>query len=252
MNDFTKEHAKNYSASKKLDFRSCIERFTFFSIIGDDGLKGKTAVDFACGDGAFAGNAAARGVKSVTGYDASDDMINMARRNNAGRQECEFRKRDLLDSTDDKDEEEKCDFVFANYIFNLAKSVEELRKLTKSAASYLKKDAGTIIGVNNNPFNTSTPTDDYYRKYGFCDTWLDPDLNDGSKINTRVFDAEGKVALLLEYYYFKPETYEEAFLAAGFKDFRWHKVRVSPEEEANEHWKDFLRRPPIIIFTAKM
>ena len=51
-------------------------------------------------------------------------------------------------------------------------------------------------------------------------------------------------------FYLKPETYEDAFRAAGFLEFRWVDVSLQPSERGNTFWDDFLAHPPIVGFAA--
>ena len=51
-------------------------------------------------------------------------------------------------------------------------------------------------------------------------------------------------------FYLTRETYEDAFRAAGFLDFRWVDVSLQPSEHGNPFWDDFLAHPPIVAFAA--
>ena len=51
-------------------------------------------------------------------------------------------------------------------------------------------------------------------------------------------------------FYLTRETYEDAFRAAGFLDFRWVDVSLQPSAPGNPFWDDFLAHPPIVAFAA--
>ena len=86
------------------------------------------------------------------------------------------------------------------------------------------------------------------QKYGI-ERMEPPVLREGAPIRYRFTNRDGR-QFGFENYFLRPETYSEAFAAAGFRDFRWLDVSLDPSERDNPFWDDFLNNPPVIAYTA--
>src|SRR4051794_5212534 len=77
MTDLYADIAEDYKKSKLRPWRQHIEGYTLFSLIGD--LRGKSVLDLACGEGFYTRQLKQRGAARVAGVDISEQMIALAR-----------------------------------------------------------------------------------------------------------------------------------------------------------------------------
>lgn len=233
--------ADAYAESMALPFRGAIEQHTLRSLAGD--LSGARVLDMACGDGFYTRWAKRAGASTVLGIDISAEMIRRAQaeeeRNPLG---CEYQQSDIAATILSK----PVDLVIAVYSLGYAQSGDQLKQFCKSCYDALR-DGGRFVGLNDNIKNPP-PTGTSWRKYGLerhCPTMP----TEGDTVRYTIFNANGR-EFEVENFYLKRETYEDAFQAAGFREFQWVDVSVQPAEQGNPFWDDFLANPPIIGITA--
>ena len=70
--------AEQYKRAKLQPWRSHIEAYTLFALVGDP--AGQTVVDLACGEGYYTRLLRQRGASRVIGVDRSPGMIRLAHR----------------------------------------------------------------------------------------------------------------------------------------------------------------------------
>jgi SAM-dependent methyltransferase len=230
--------AAEYKQAKQQPWRFYVERYTLLRLIGD--LSGLAVLDLACGEGYYTRELRHRGAARVVGVDASEGMIRLAREEEARKPlGIEYRVQDARSL----DGAEPFDLVVAAYLLNYASTGEELGQMCAAIARALKP-AGRFVAVNNNP---EQPPEHFgaSRKYGFVKSTLGP-LREGAPVTFTIFLENGSFDITN--YWLSTPAHEEAFRAAGFREVRWHRPRVSPEGQAafgDGFWADFLGYPPV-------
>ena len=232
-------NAKEYGDTKeRFPFRTEVEKFTLFSLLGDVG--GKRILDAGCGEGVYSRTLIDLGASYVLGVDGAQDFIDLAEQKNKGYEEKIKYVRSFIQ---DFRGEGNLDFVVGSYILSYPQSLEEAIEYCKSIVSHLKKK-GKFIGFNNNPFEVFKGSK--YSKYGFKKEMLGN--IEGEEV---IYNLEGMDNPIINFY-LNPETYEEAFKRAGFSQFKWQRVLLSPGEENNPYWDEFFEgEPPFIAMVAE-
>jgi ubiquinone/menaquinone biosynthesis C-methylase UbiE len=237
--------AHEYQDSKMLPFRRHIEEFTIFELMGD--LRGKEALDLACGEGIYSRSLIAHGAKRVVGVDLSAGMIALAQeRQRQHPSPIEYRVGDAMKLAAIG----AFDVVLGSYLLNYARTKEELLQFCRSIALNLKP-GGRFIGYNDNVANEMEyyPS---YRKYGFVKSGRVP-RSEGDPITYTFCNLDG-TEFLIENYYLAPATYEAAFRESGFRSFKWHPPRLSAEGRESYprgFWDDYLTHPPMVGIEAR-
>lgn len=230
-----------YAESMRLPFRDAIEQHSLSELVGD--IAGATALDMACGDGFYTRWLKRAGASRATGVDVSGEMIRRAadeeRRNPLG---CEYRESDIAAFVPP----EPVDVVIAIYSLGYAQGAEQLRRFCKACHDALRP-GGRFVGLNDNVPNPP-PASAALRKYGIERTCASPP-SEGDAVQFTLINADGR-EFDVQNFFLRPETYEEAFREAGFREFRWVDVSVQPSERGNTFWDDFLAHPPIVGFAA--
>ena len=231
--------AEEYGDTKeKFPFRTEVERFTLFSLLGD--VNGKKILDAGCGEGIYSRALIDLGSSYVLGVDGAQDFIDLAKQKNKG---YEGKIKYVRSFIQDFQGEGNLDLVVGSYILSYPRSLEEAVEYCRSIASHLK-EKGKFVGFNNNPFDVFKGCK--YAKYGFKKEMLG-NIEGGEVI----YKLEGMNNPIINFY-LNPETYEEAFMRAGFSQFRWQRVFLSPGEENNPYWDEFFEgEPPFIAMVAE-
>ena len=236
--------SRDYRESKLLPFCLHVEQYSMFSLIPN--LAGRSVVDLACGEGIYSRNLKRRGAARVLGIDISAEMVTLAKEvETAEPVGVEYLQSDVAKV----DTEERFDIAFCSYLFNYARSRDELRSLITSVARLLRP-GGFVVGCNDYPDNPPTHYE-RYRPYGFIK--IGPlERSEGSTITYRFFNPDGSV-FELDNYFLPTSMYREEFTAAGFNSFDWVMPRVSPEGQVAFEpgfWDAYLESPPIVSFSA--
>lgn len=231
--------SEQYQRAKLQPWRANIECFTFLGVVGD--LDGMKVVDLACGEGFYSRILRAHGAASVTGVDLSEGMIALARAQEAK----EPMGIDYLVGDGRKLQlEAEHDLVVAAYLLNYATNAEELAAMLHGVARCLKP-GGRFVTVNSNPA-LHFPSAPSYRKYGF-ETRVPGEWCEGAPFHWAFHLEDG--AIEIENYHLNVATHEEACRAAGFREIRWHELRLSPhavDPSDDAYWATFLSHPPVI------
>ena len=233
--------AEEYRDSKRLPFRDCIERFTLFEVLGD--IRGQSILDMACGDGFYTRLLRQAGASSVTGIDISAEMIRLAeadeRRHPRG---CTYLCQDVAAFRP----REVVDIVVAMYLLNYARTAEQLQRFCEVCYNALRP-GGRFVGFNDNIRNPPRGTVSW-KQYGIeKSSALSP--NEGDAILYAITNSDGR-EFRFNNYYLSPDTYRDAFRAAGFQDFRWLDCLLHPAQRGNPFWKAFMTDPPVVPFAA--
>ena len=221
-------------------WRSHVESFTLMALVGD--LAGKSVVDLACGEGHYTRSLKQLGAKRVLGVDLSERMIDLARQQESDHPlGIEYTVGDAMRLQFS----ETFDLAVAAYLLNYAHDRKELVTICRNVAKCLKP-GGRFVAVNTNPCMDLRKAPSY-RKYG-VETSVPADLHEGSPITWTIHLSDGSFEI--ENYYLDRDCHEEAFRAADFREFQWHKPRVSPQGQAEfgrDYWTTFVEHPPVIF-----
>ena len=230
-----------YRDSKQLPFRDVVERCTLFEMLGD--IRGNTVMDMACGDGFYTRLLKRAGASKVTGVDVSAEMIRLAEQEEL-RQPlgCRYLHQDVATL----EPAGPVDVVVAMYLLNCARTREQLRRICQACHDALRP-GGLFVGLNDNVRNPPKGTVSW-KKYGLEKTCV-PGPKEGDSILYTVTNNDGS-QFHFKNFYLTPESYRNAFLEAGFKDFRWLDVSLHPAQRNNPFWDDFISNLPVIAFVA--
>ena len=233
--------ANAYRDSKQLPFRDVIERYTLFELLGD--IREHDVLDMACGDGFYTRLLKRAGASQVTGVDISMEMIRLAvheeTRNPLG---CTYLQADAAAFAP----AEPVDLVVATYLLNYARTRERLLRFCQVFHDALRP-GGRFVGVNDNVRNPPVGTISC-KKYGLQKS-CPPRPKEGDVILYTITNEDGQ-RFEFDNFYLEPSTYERAFRAAGFRDFRWVELSLHPSQHGNPFWDDFMASPPITAFAA--
>lgn len=230
-----------FAESMRLPFREAIEQHTLRSLAGD--VSGARVLDIACGDGFYTRWAKWAGASTALGVDISAAMIRRAEqeefRNPIG---CEYQQSDVAGTI----LSEPVDLVIAIYSLGYARNGKQLQQFCKACCDALR-EGGRFVGLNDNVRNP--PADGIsWAQYGLERYCASPP-SEGDSVRYRITNPDGQ-EFEVENYYLMRETYENAFQAAGFRDFQWVDVTVQPAERDNPFWDHFLANSPIVGFSA--
>jgi SAM-dependent methyltransferase len=232
--------AEEYRRAKRQPWRSRVEAFTLLELAGD--VAGLAVLDLACGEGHYTRRLADRGAARVVGVDLSEEMIALAREQEAARPlGIEYAVGDgrTLGFAGE------FHLVVAAYLLNYARDADELAAMARGIAGALRP-GGRFVAVNSSPdlepFRRLS-----FRPYGFDVEFAD--AAEGAPI-TWTFHLEG-APLRIENYHLGAATHERAFREAGFADVRWHRPRLAPGTEDSESWRPFLDNPPILFLECR-
>ena len=203
--------AESYRDSKGLPFRSVVERYTLFELLGD--LRGRTILDLACGEGFYTRRFKRAGAAEATGVDISRAMIELAEAEEKARPiGCRYVCADAAAYEPGAG----ADIVTAVYLLNYARNQSELEGFCRACFAALRP-GGLLVGFNDNVRRPPQPGGSL-AKYGFERTAAAP-LREGDVIRYRI-TSPGGGTIEVDNYYLKPCTYETEMERAGFRDFQ--------------------------------
>jgi toxoflavin synthase len=237
------EIAEEYKRSKQVAWRYYIEQYSLCELAGE--VSGLSVLDLACGEGHYTRMFKKMGASRVVGVDLSAKMIELATTAEEGEPlGIEY----LAGDASSVDFGASFDVVLAAYLLNYARSEEDLLVMAKAIHRSLKP-GGRFVTVNNNPSQQLSSFGNT-RKYGFVKSAVG-ELRSGASIHyTFLQDRE---EFVIENYHLDLATHVSVFKDAGFADVHWHAPQLAPTEsgERAEYWADFLRDPPIALFTCR-
>lgn len=233
--------AEAYRDSKQLSFRKYLEEYSLFEMLGN--VRGKEVIDLACGEGFYTRKIKQAGAAAVTGVDISAEMIRLAEDEERERPlGCQYFNRDVAEL----EIAESVDVVVAMYLLNYAKTKKELLRFCQVSYNALCS-GGRFVGVNDNVRNPPKGTVSF-AKYGFEKECVSPP-KEGDVILYKLVNEDGQ-HFEFKNFYLAPETYQWAFQEAGFADFEWVDLHLSPVQQGNSFWAEFLSNPPLTGFMA--
>lgn len=236
--------AKQYeeAATEKRNHRRYVLIPTFIHFLGD--VNNKSVLDLACGEGFWTRLVKKMGANTVTGIDISKEMIRLALKKE---KETSYGIEYIVQDITKLQKIGEFDLITAIFLLHYAKTKDELLKMCKNIYKNLK-NKGKFIGIINNPSNPLQ----YDKKYDFTVTTKEP-LKEGDTLTTKIF-ANGNEICSFKIYFWKKETYEQAFKKAGFKTVKWYKPIISQEgikKLGYDFWRDYLENPTNKVLECK-
>jgi len=236
------EQQVNYTTLLETPIALFVTRYSFDQNIGD--LKGKSIIDYGCGEGIYCRKVKQLGASEVVGVDLSEKMIAACNKNEQlNSLGIKYMLRDIRDLP----KIEEFDIGLVSLILHLSETREQLLAMCTNIYKNLKF-GGRIFGVTSNPnFKGITDYSDYYYRYV-----RSPTMQDGDIMTMNAF--HNSTILNVKSYYFSKETYEKTLTSVGFKNVKWTNLSISPEgikKFGPEFWKAFLEDPHMTILTAE-
>ena len=153
--------ANQYKKAKEQPWRTRVELFSLKNLIGD--LTGKSVVDVACGEGWLTRELRKAGASEVVGVDISEEMIELARRQEAREPVgIEFRVEDARAT----ESAQQFDISVSNWLLVYAHDREELGVMCRGLAQRIKSGGQFVTSiVDPDLYSMQTHPPDY-RKYG--------------------------------------------------------------------------------------
>jgi 2-polyprenyl-3-methyl-5-hydroxy-6-metoxy-1,4-benzoquinol methylase len=207
-----------------------VETETFFSMVGD--VQGKSVLDLACGYGYFGRELKRRGAARVVGVDISPAMIELATQLSAEQNDSiAYLVRNVAEM------ERICEFdlVTAAWLFNYARSPEELKRMFKAVASNLKRD-GRVVAYTVEPDYQLAKGD--FAQYGVHVIDEVPHFS-GYRHNAEFVTNPPSA---FAFYRWSRRVYESAMFDAGLRHWSWQKPIISAAQRArypDNYWAPF-------------
>jgi toxoflavin synthase len=238
--------AADYKKSKFAPWRIAVEVHSLFNLLGD--IRGAGVLDLACGDGIYSRRLRERGASRVVGVDLSSGMIDLARAEESARPlGIDYH----VGAAQELALGETFDVVFAAYLLNYARSLDELAAFASTVARHLKP-GGRFVGINNNPAHAPEhyPTT---RPFGFVKSLpAGASLVNGTAI-TYTFFQDGHT-FHFDNFYLDPQAHGPVLAGAGLDGFAWHPLQMNhtvlTEQDRALDWDGFVSSAPVLCFSA--
>jgi toxoflavin synthase len=214
---------------------------TLLSRLGE--IRGKSALDLACGEGSNTRRLKESGTARTVGVDISTEMIRLAReQEQRDPLEIEYR----IGAVQDLPVIEEFDMVTAIFLLNYAESSQELLEMCRAAHRNLKM-GHRFLAINEN-ISRCTADGSIFHKYGFVYPKNLPSRDAERWIFEVQVSAESWIHI--DSRYFHRETYEWALRTAGLREVSWRDL-VIPEEllnqEGDEYWSPLVTERPMML-----
>jgi 2-polyprenyl-3-methyl-5-hydroxy-6-metoxy-1,4-benzoquinol methylase len=232
---------RQYQRSKKMPFRVFSEIPDHIELLGD--LRGRSVLDLACGEGFYTRLIKKAGADRVVGVDLSENMIVLAREQEAA---SPLGITYVAGPAESLGSIGPFDVVSAAFLFNCAPDQPTLDAMARTIAMNLEpggRMAMTISNVGEWPGTN-------YRPYGMVDDVREV-LADGTAYRITFLLDEDTFTLVN--FAHSRATYEAALREAGLADIRWHTPRITDEGLAAYppgFWDAYLARPPMMRVSA--
>ena len=238
--------AADYKKSKFAPWRIAVEVHSLFNLLGD--IRGARVLDLACGDGIYSRRLRERGAARVVGVDLSAGMIDLARAEETARPlGIDYH----VGAAQDLELGETFDIVFAAYLLNYARSLDELAAFAGAITKHLRP-GGRFVGINNNPAHAP----ERYaatRPFGFVKS-LQPgaSLVNGTAITYTFYQDDH--TFHFDNFYLDPHAHATVLAAAGLEGFTWHPLQANPAvltpPDRALDWDGFVSSAPVLCFSA--
>jgi len=215
--------------------------YTYLNLVGN--VTGKSVLELGCGEGFYTRKLKQKGASKVLGIDISKKMIELAQQQEMREPlGIEYRVGDVLAL----DKVGEFDLVVAVFLLNHAQTKAQLFQMCQNISIHLKPK-GRFVALNN---NLELSPDAYFRleKYGRRQS-LQGSLHEGMPITVTLFNESDGIECTFTDYYLSKTTYEWALQNVGFKEIRWHKPLLSPDDKrrfGEEFCRDFIEYPTLV------
>ena len=231
--------ADTYQMTKQALWREVFENSTVEFLLREI-TPGSRVLDLGCGGGFHIRSILERKT-SVEAIDLSQDQIALAKKEFADIAQVTFRVADARYYRPSQ----TFDVVTGFWLLNYAASQNALKDFFETIAASLKPD-GLFLGINDNPFN-SEQTYPGYQKYGFVKECETPRI-EGSRV---VWALTEPVKMKITNYWWSPQTYRNAALAAGLELEFLAPHKALSVAANHEFWDVFQDDPPFIAIKAR-
>ncbi|APR82870.1 Methyltransferase [Minicystis rosea] len=243
MDESYRDIADRYDRTfSTLSFRIPIEEHSILKQLGD--VRGRSVLEVACGTGHYTRALLRRGAARVVGVDLSDDMLRVAREEEAQRPlGAVYRAQDAAALSLG----EIFDRVLAVYLLHYASSREQLAGMCRSIASHLAP-GGKLVTFAVNPDFPSDP--EYYVPFGVR-MEITPEPVDGQEFQFALWLGDAWSPGITAYRW-SWGTYLVSLREAGLVDARIVPLSVAPgagERDADK-WSPYVDRPHCILIEA--
>ncbi|NTX62958.1 class I SAM-dependent methyltransferase [Myxococcus sp. CA051A] len=220
-----------------------IEGHSFFKALGS--VAERTVLDLACGDGLYTRQLKARGARRAVGVDISEEMIRVARRQEAEHPlGIEYHVSDVADLAPLG----TFDVVTAIYLLHYAHSPEHMLRMCRNIHAHLKP-GGSFVTYSFNPeFSAKGPNS---TRYGITMLDFPESPREGQTLSA---ELHTKTPFTIHFSYWSRATYEQALRDAGFHTLTWMRPECSPEGIARygrEFWQDYLDNPHAVALRCE-
>ncbi len=220
-----------------------LEWYVLLETIGP--VTGLEVLDLACGEGRLARVLMARGAASVLGVDISQEMIARARAKNrpGGRDRHFERLRFEVGNAGDArfSLDKPVDCVTALYLFHYAESEQTLQDMCRLVSRNLKP-GGHFVHYGINPsYDFELQHPNMGEIFGFHYKTVEPPHH---LLVIGDFEAS--------FWQWSKTAHEEALLAAGLTNLRWHPLKLPDERsDLTESVQWYLDNPSCVVLSAE-
>ncbi len=208
-------------------------------------LRGKQALDLACGTGIYTRALLEWGAERVVGVDAAADMLRVAGRLTPAGAPITYEEHDVRDMPFLG----AFDVVTAVFLLNYARSREQLDAMCERIVAHLKPGGRFAGSITNSGYDPEHPHDTRYQvTYGRM-----PQHADGDTMSFTLYDQDRPITL--ETVYWTNETYRAALSEAGLVDVEVSGWQVSEEgvaEYGAEFWAPWVASPALAVVTGRL
>ncbi len=232
-----------YEQATKRELRKYTSDYTWVKLLGD--LKGKRALDLACGEGVSSRLLRDLGAEEVVGVDISEKLISKAaveeKRINSDRS-IEYAIGDIANLPI----KGKFDVITGAMALHYSDSEEMMRKIISGVKNNLES-GGFFYASIANP-ERMKGSDSYGVK-------MTPTTGEeGSEVKIELKDFKNKKLGEFTNYYWTKETYEKIFKEAGF-EIEWINSEISGEgkkELGQDFWEEYEETPVYVMIKARL
>lgn len=234
--------ANQYKKAKEQPWWTRSVLYSMMNLIGD--LADKSVVDVACGEGWLTRELRKAGASEVVGVDISEEMIELARRQEAYEPlGIEYRVEDARAPTS----AQKFDISTSTCLLVYAYNHEELSIMCRGLAQCIKSGGRFVTLIVNPDLYSMQAHPPDYRKYGF-QARLPESAYEGAPLVWTIYLDDSTIEI--ENYHMPIAAHESALYDAGFRDVTFHNLTIAPDPQGGEeenYWEDILRYPPAIM-----
>lgn len=237
------EIADKYQEATKRQLREFTYNPSWVKLLGD--IKGKKALDLACGEGVSSRLLRELDAGSVIGVDISEELIKKA---NTEEEKIDPNKKIkyIVGDVCDLPVQGKFDIITGAMMINYCSSKEILKKMLTEVKNCLSED-GTFFASIPNP-ERMKGSDSYGVR-------MTPKTSDeGSEVKIELSDFQGSKYCEFTNYYWPKETYENIFHELGF-NIEWIPSLVSDEgiqQKGDEFWEEYRKNPIYVMIKARL